>query len=35
MTETALEEEPEQWRSIGVKLELRALVKEERAAVAN
>jgi len=35
MTEAALEEETEQWRSIGVKLELRSLVKEDRAAVAN
>jgi exopolyphosphatase/guanosine-5'-triphosphate,3'-diphosphate pyrophosphatase len=35
MTEAALEEETEQWRTVGVKLELRALAKEERAAVAS
>ena len=34
LTEAALEEETEQWRSVGVKLELRALVKEERTALA-
>jgi len=34
MTEAALEEETEQWRSVGVKFELRSLAKEERA-VAN
>jgi exopolyphosphatase/guanosine-5'-triphosphate,3'-diphosphate pyrophosphatase len=33
MTEAALEEETEQWRSVGVKLEVRSLAKEERAAV--
>jgi exopolyphosphatase/guanosine-5'-triphosphate,3'-diphosphate pyrophosphatase len=35
MTEAALEEEVEQWRSVGVKLELRSLAKEERAALAS
>jgi exopolyphosphatase/guanosine-5'-triphosphate,3'-diphosphate pyrophosphatase len=33
MTEAALEEETEQWRSVGVKLELRSPAKEERAAL--
>jgi len=33
MTEAALEEETEQWRSVGVKLEVRSLAREERAAV--
>jgi exopolyphosphatase/guanosine-5'-triphosphate,3'-diphosphate pyrophosphatase len=33
MTEAALEEETEQWRSVGVKLEVRSPAKEERAAV--
>ena len=34
LTEAALEEETEQWRSVGVKLELRSLAKDERAALA-
>jgi exopolyphosphatase/guanosine-5'-triphosphate,3'-diphosphate pyrophosphatase len=34
LTEAALEEETEQWRSVGVKFELRSLAKEERAALA-
>jgi exopolyphosphatase / guanosine-5'-triphosphate,3'-diphosphate pyrophosphatase len=34
MTEAALEEETEQWHSVGVKLELRSLAKEERTALA-
>ena len=34
MTEAALEDEVEQWRSVGVRLELRSLAKEERTALA-
>jgi exopolyphosphatase / guanosine-5'-triphosphate,3'-diphosphate pyrophosphatase len=34
LTEAALEEETEQWRSVGVRLELRSQAKEERAALA-
>jgi len=34
MTEAALEEETEQWHSVGVKLEVRSVAKEERAALA-
>ncbi len=33
MTEAALEGETEQWRSVGMKLEVRSLVKEARAAL--
>ncbi|HYA47744.1 MAG TPA: exopolyphosphatase [Burkholderiales bacterium] len=33
MTESALEEETDEWRSVGVKLEVRAAAKEDRAAL--
>jgi hypothetical protein len=35
MTEAALENETEEWRSVGVRLDVRPLVKEDRTAFAS
>jgi len=35
MTEAALDSEAAQWRSVGMKLEMRSLVKEDRPALAS